>query len=182
MNDVIVVRKRAGTILSDENNNFFMFLRVFLWPQFRNLIVTLCTLLSRHQVAGHNHDMKIASRSSENVAQFKYLGTAIRNQYLIQYESKRRLNSGNACYRLDKNPLSSRLLSRNVKIRLYKIIILPVVLYRCDTRYLTLRAEHSLRVFENRVLRRIFGPKNDDINRIENCIMRSFITCALCQV
>jgi hypothetical protein len=59
--------------------------------------------------------------------------------------------------------LSSRLLSKNIKIRIYKTIILPVVLYGCDTWSLTLREEHTLRVFENRVLRRIFGPKRDEV-------------------
>jgi hypothetical protein len=58
--------------------------------------------------------------------------------------------------------LSSCLLSRNVKVKIYKTIILPVVLYGCETWSLTLR-EHSLRVFENRVLRRIFGPKRDEV-------------------
>jgi hypothetical protein len=51
------------------------------------------------------------------------------------------------------------LLSRNVKVKIYKTIILPVDLYGCETWYLTLRKEHRLRVFENRVLRRIFGPE-----------------------
>jgi hypothetical protein len=55
------------------------------------------------------------------------------------------------------------LLSRNVKIKIYKTIILPVVLYGCETWPLTLREEHRLRVFENRVLRRIFGPKRDEV-------------------
>jgi hypothetical protein len=59
--------------------------------------------------------------------------------------------------------LSSRLLSKNVKIRIYKTIILPVVLYGCETWSLTLREEHRLRVFENRVLRGIFGPKRDEV-------------------
>jgi hypothetical protein len=59
--------------------------------------------------------------------------------------------------------LSSRLLSRNVKIKICKTIILPVVLYGCETLSLTLREEHRLRVFENRVLRRIFGPKRDEV-------------------
>jgi hypothetical protein len=59
--------------------------------------------------------------------------------------------------------LSSRLLSRNVKVKIYKTIILPVVLYGCETGSLTLREEHRLRVFENRVLRRIFGPKRDEV-------------------
>jgi hypothetical protein len=59
--------------------------------------------------------------------------------------------------------LSSRLLSRNVKVKIYKTIILPVVLCGCETWSLTLREEHRLRVFENRVLRRIFGPKRDEV-------------------
>jgi hypothetical protein len=60
--------------------------------------------------------------------------------------------------------LSSRLLSRNVKVKIYKTIILPVVLYGCETWSLTLREEHTVRVFENRVLRRIFGPKRDKVS------------------
>jgi hypothetical protein len=59
--------------------------------------------------------------------------------------------------------LSSRLLSSNVKVKIYKTIILPVVLYGCETWSLTLREENRLRVFENRVLRRIFGPKRDEV-------------------
>jgi hypothetical protein len=59
--------------------------------------------------------------------------------------------------------LSSRLLSRNVKVKIYKTIILPVVLYGCETWALTLREEHRLRLFENRVLRRICGPKRDEV-------------------
>jgi hypothetical protein len=59
--------------------------------------------------------------------------------------------------------LSSRLLSRNVKIKIYKTIIFPVVLYGCETLSLTLREEHRLMVFESRVLRRIFGPKRDEV-------------------
>jgi hypothetical protein len=55
------------------------------------------------------------------------------------------------------------LLSKNVKIKIDKIIILPIVLYGCETWSLTLKEEHRLRVFENRVLRRIFGPKRDEV-------------------
>jgi hypothetical protein len=54
-------------------------------------------------------------------------------------------------------------LTRNVKFKIYKTIILPVVLYGCETWSLTLREDHRLRVFENRVLRRIFGPKRDKV-------------------
>jgi hypothetical protein len=62
--------------------------------------------------------------------------------FLFQEEIKRRLNSGNACYHSVQNSLSSRSLSRNIKIRIYKTIILPVVLYGCETWSLTLREEH----------------------------------------
>jgi hypothetical protein len=82
---------------------------------------------------------------------------------LIQEEIKRRLNSGNACYHSVQNLLSSRLLSKNIKIRIYEPIILPLVLCGCETWSLTLREEHRLRVFENRMLRRIFGPKRDEM-------------------
>jgi len=62
-----------------------------------------------------------------------------------------------------QNVLSSSLLSKNIKIKIYSTIILPVVLYGCETWSLTLREERRLRVFENRVLRRIFGPKRDEV-------------------
>jgi hypothetical protein len=78
----------------------------------------------------------------------------VTNQNLIQEEIKKRLNSDNAYYHSVQNLLSSRLLSKNLKIRIYKTIILPVVLYGCETWPLTSREEYRLRVFENRVLRR----------------------------
>jgi hypothetical protein len=116
--------------------------------------------VSRHRNAGQKWLIKIANRSFENVSQFKYLGITVTNQNLIQEEI---LNSGNACYHLGQNLLSSHLLSKNVKIRIYKTIILPVVLHGCETWTLTLKQEHRLRVFEKRVLRRIFGPKRDEV-------------------
>jgi hypothetical protein len=69
------------------------------------------------------------------------------------------LNSGNACYHSVQNLSFSRLLPKNVKIRIYETIILPVVLYGCETWSLTLREEYRWRVLENRVPRRIFGPE-----------------------
>jgi hypothetical protein len=115
--------------------------------------------LSRHKNAGQNYDIKIANRYSENVPQFKYLGTIVTNQNLIEEEIKTRFKSGNTCYHSVQNLLSSCLLSKNVKIRLHKTINLPVVLYGCETCSLALRQERRLRVFENRVHMRKFGPK-----------------------
>jgi hypothetical protein len=74
-------------------------------------------LVSRDQNAGQNRDIKIGNRLFENVSQFKYLGTTVTNQNLIQEDIKRRLNSGNTCYRSVQNLLSSCLLSKNVKFR-----------------------------------------------------------------
>jgi hypothetical protein len=75
-----------------------------------------------------------------------YTGTTLTNRHLIQEEIKRRLNSRNACCHSVQQLLSSRLLSRNIKIRIYNTIILPVVLYGCETWPLTLREEHRLRI------------------------------------
>jgi hypothetical protein len=80
-------------------------------------------------------------------------GTTVTNQNLIQEKIKRRLNSGNACYHSAQNLVSSRLLSRNIKMRIYRIIMLPVVLHGYETWSLILRGEHGLRVFKDRVLR-----------------------------
>ena len=62
-----------------------------------------------------------------------------------------------------QNLLSSRLLSKNLNIKIYRITVLAVVLYGCETWSLTLREERKLRVFENMVLRRIFGPRTDKV-------------------
>jgi hypothetical protein len=93
------------------------------------------------------------------VEQFKYFGTTLTYLNSIQEEIKSRLKSWNACYHSVQNLLSSRLLSRNIKIMIYRTLILPVVSYGCETWSLTLREEHSLWVFENRIPSRIFGPK-----------------------
>ena len=88
---------------------------------------------------------------------------SLTNQNSIAEEIKSRLRSGNACYHSAQNILFSRLLSKNLKIRIYRNIIFPVVLYGCETWSLTLREERKLRVFENMVLRRIFGPRRDEV-------------------
>jgi hypothetical protein len=93
--------------------------------------------------AGQRQIIKIGYRSFESVVKFKYLGTTLTDQNCIQEETKGRLNSGNACYHSVQSLLSSRLLSRNVKVKVYKTTILPVVLYGCETWSLTLRELHN---------------------------------------
>ena len=81
----------------------------------------------------------------------RYLATTLTNQNSIAEEIKSRLRSGSACYHSVQNLLSSRLLSKNLKIKIYRIITLPMVLYGCETWSLTLWEERKLRVFENMV-------------------------------
>jgi hypothetical protein len=110
-------------------------------------------------------ECKTDNSASEREEQFKYLGTTLTNQNSIREEIKSRLKSGNACYHSVQNLLSYSLLSKNVKIKIYRTIILPVVLYGCKAWSLTLKEECRLRVFENRVLKRIFGPKRGKVVR-----------------
>jgi hypothetical protein len=116
-------------------------------------------IMSHNPNSGQNQNVRITNESFENVAQFKYLGTTLTNWNDIHDELKSRLNSGNDCYHSVQNLLSSRLISNDLKIKIRRTVILPVVLYGCETWSLTLREEHRLRVFENRVLSRIFGSK-----------------------
>jgi hypothetical protein len=97
------------------------------------------------------------------VEEFKYLGTTLTNQNSVQAEIKSRLKLGSTCYYPVQNLLSSRLLPKNLKIKIYRNIILPVVLYGCEAWSLTLREERRLKVFENSVPRRVFGPKRDEV-------------------
>jgi len=105
----------------------------------------------------------IIRSSFERVEVFEYLWTTWINQNSIHEEIKSRWKAGNACYHSVQNILYSSLLSKNLKIKIYRNIILPVVLNGSETWSLTLREERRLRVFENRLLRRIFWPKRDEV-------------------
>ena len=118
-------------------------------------------VMSRDQNAGQSHNIKTDNSFFESLEEFKYLGTTLTNQNTIQEEIKISFKSGNACCYSVQNLLSSILLSKKLKFKICRTIILPVVLYGCEIWSLTLREEHRLRVFENRVLRRIFWPERD---------------------
>jgi len=100
--------------------------------------------------------VRIDNSTFQRAEEFKYLGTTLTNQNSIPEEIKSRLKSGNARYYSMQNFLSSRLVSKNLKIKIYRTIIMPVVLYGCETWSLTMREERKLMVFENMVLRRTF--------------------------
>ncbi|KAJ4443868.1 hypothetical protein ANN_05655 [Periplaneta americana] len=120
-------------------------------------------IMSRDQNIVRNGNIKTGDLSFEEVEKFKYLGATVTNINDTREEIKRRINMGNACYYSVEKLLSSSLLSKNLKVRIYKTVILPVLLYGCETWTFTLREEHRLRVFENKVLRKIFGAKRDEV-------------------
>ena len=114
-------------------NYIFAFLRVMKYM-----------VMSRDRNAGRGHCVKIDNSPVERVEEFKYLGTTLTYQNSIQEEIKTILKLGNACYYSVQNLLSSSLLSKSLKIKIYGTIILPVVLYGCETWSLALREERSL--------------------------------------
>jgi hypothetical protein len=108
-------------------------------------------IMSCHLNSGQNQNIRTANESFVDVAKFEHLGMILMNQNDIHDEIKSRLNLGNACYYSVQNLLSFCLISKNLKIKINKTVILPVVLYRCETWSFTLREKHRLRVFENSV-------------------------------
>jgi len=119
--------------------------------------------MSPDQNAGRSHSTKTDISSFGRVEGFRHLGTALTNQNSIQEEIKSSLNSRNTCYHSGHIFLSASLLSKNTRIKIYRTINLLFVLYGCETCSLTLRKERKLRVFENRVLRGIFGSRGAEV-------------------
>jgi len=123
-------------------------------------------VMPRNLNAGRSNKLKTDNSSFEMAEEFKCLGTTLTHQNSFLREIKSRLKSENTCSHSVQNLLSSSLLSKKLMIKVYRTIILPVVLYGCETWSLTLRKEErTLRVFQNRALRRIFGPKRDEETR-----------------
>jgi len=96
--------------------------------------------------------------------QIPYLGTTITNTNCIHEKSKSRLNSESFYYHSGQNFFSSHLLPRNLQTKIYKTIILSFVLYGCKTWSLTLREKLTLMAFENRMLRRVYGHKMEEVS------------------
>ena len=116
-----------------------------------------------YQHEEQNHNIKIINKSFERVKQFRYFWTTQTNQNYIHEEIRKRLKSGIACYHLVQNLVSSTLPFKNIKIKIYITIILPALLYGCETWPFTLREEHWLGAFENRGLRNTLGPERDEV-------------------
>jgi len=128
---------------------------------FRHVSVGLTTIIFRaDNTTDRTHgywNVSVMSRTS--------LIDTLAYQNSIHEEIKSRLKSGNACYLSVWNILCYILVYKYIKIKIYRTVMLPVVLYGCETWWLTLGEERRLRVFENRELRRIFGAKRDEITR-----------------
>jgi len=114
----------------------------------------------------NTNDIKIDYKYFERVEQFVYLGTTLTNQNFIPKEIKSRLKSGNVCYNSAQNLIFFQFAIERTKIKVNRNIILPFVLYECETWSLTFRKVLWLKVFQYKVRRRIFGPKRDEIKGI----------------
>ena len=119
---------------------------------------------SRDQNPGQNHSVRIDNITFERVEDFKYLERTLAIQNSIREEKKFRLKSGNSCYH---SVCLQACYPRLFRIKIYRNILLLVVLYGCEAWSLKLREERKLRVFENIVLRRILGPRRDEVT--EEC-------------
>jgi hypothetical protein len=98
-----------------------------------NAVKTKYMIMSCHLNSGQNQNISIANELFEKVAKFKYLVMTLTNWNDIHNEIRSRLNLGNACYYSVHNIFSSHLISKNLKIKIYKTVILPLVLYGCET-------------------------------------------------
>jgi hypothetical protein len=134
--------------------------------------------MSWDQNAGRSHNIKTDDKFFERMEQFKYLGKTWTNQTSTQVEIKCMLKSGNACHHSARNLLSSILLSKNIKIKRYRTVVLPVVLYGCETWSLTLREECRLRVLRMEYWGEYLGLRGTRQERSgENWAARNLMIC-----
>ena len=130
-----------------------------------NFEKTKYMITSRHSNVIQNKNIVITDLSFEKCGKVQISRSNSNRYKYMREEIKLRINMGNACYYSLEKILSPRLLSKKLKVKTFKTIILPVVLYICETWSLSLREEHRLRVFENKVLRKIFGAKKHETTR-----------------
>jgi hypothetical protein len=104
-----------------------------------------------------DNKIKIGEHEIERVQEFKYLGTQVNAQNIMKEEINSRIKQGNVVFYANKSLLGNKLLTRKAKIKLCKSVILPVVTYSCETWTLNEVEEEKLRIFERKVLRKIFG-------------------------
>jgi hypothetical protein len=95
--------------------------------------------MSHQHTAGQNDNVRVVNKALKNMVEFKYFVTVVTNQNCIHEEIKSRLNLGKACYHAVQYLFSSHLLLKHVKIKIYRTIILTVVLYGCETWSFTLQ-------------------------------------------
>jgi hypothetical protein len=136
MGEYIYSRKKSTEALIDASKEFGLEV---------NPEKTKYMLMSPSQKTGQTHSIQIANRSFEDAAKFKYLGTTLTDQNYMHEEIKSGLNSGNVCYHSIQSLLSSCLLSRNLKVKIYKTIILPVVLHGCETLSLNIKGRAQIK-------------------------------------
>ena len=120
-------------------------------------------ITSRNTEDEGNRHITIKNEIIEKVNKFKYLGAYVTSKNEVTEEIKSRLASGNACFYSVQKLLTSRLISRKLKLKIYRTVILPVILYGCESWSTTVADEQKLRVFENKILRKIYGPKRDEM-------------------
>jgi hypothetical protein len=124
---------------------------------------TIYMIMSRDQNTGQRHKVKTNNSSIERVEELKYLATTLTNQYSIQEEIKSRLKLGTACYWSVAESSVFQLVVQGFKDQDIQNYNFTVVLYGCETWSLTLREKRRLRVFKNRVLKRVFGSTRDEV-------------------
>ena len=118
-------------------------------------------VISREETTKNSGHMQKDNMTIKRTETYKYLGTIFNCSNIIREEIQARINSGNKIYYALQHLLISNALSRNTKITIYKTLIRPIVLYGSETWSTTKRDEALLQTFENKVLRRIFGPIRD---------------------
>jgi hypothetical protein len=113
---------------------------------------------TRMQTYGKEIEIEKEGMKTEEVKNVKYLGTTVTKDNLIEEEIKERIENGNQAFLANKMIFQSKLISKKSKIKLYKVLIRPVVVYGSECWTLTENIKQKLMVFERRILRRIFGP------------------------